>query len=182
MWTREKMRQRSIYFGLLLWVVLLSEAVSQESAKIGALRISSPAFTHQGQIPGKYGCAGANINPPLKIENVPAEAKSLALIFDDKDAPRGTYVHWILWNIRPETEQIKEDSVPEGAIQGKNDFKKNNYGGPCPPTRPHRYVLKLYALDVRLDLSPESTAADFGKAIEGHLIAEAQWTGVYKRK
>jgi Raf kinase inhibitor-like YbhB/YbcL family protein len=87
-----------------------------------------------------------------------------------------------LWNIRPETEQIKEDSVPEGAIQGKNDFKKNNYGGPCPPTRPHRYVLILYALDVRLDLSPESSAADFGKAIEGHVIAQAQWAGVYKRK
>ena len=176
------MRQRSIYLGLLLWVVLLSEAVSQESAKIGALRVSSPAFNHQGQIPGKYGCAGANINPPLKIENVPAEARSLALIFDDKDAPRGTYVHWILWNIRPDTKQINEDSVPEEAIQGKNDFKKNNYGGPCPPTRPHRYVLIIYALDVRLDLSSESTTADLEKAIEGHVIAQAQWAGVYKRK
>ena len=91
-------------------------------------KISSSAFENSGQIPKKYTCDGVNVNPSLKIENVPSNTKSLALVFDDMDAPRGTYVHWILWNINPNIKEIKENSVPEGAVQGMNDFKKPNYG------------------------------------------------------
>lgn len=104
------------------------------------------------------------------------------MLIDDLDAPRGTYVHWILWNIDPMVKEIKEDSVPEGAVQGTNDFKKRNYGGPCPPSRAHRYLFKVFALDRRLDLGPDSTKMDLQKAMKGHVINEAQLIGRYKKK
>ncbi|MGA2955719.1 MAG: YbhB/YbcL family Raf kinase inhibitor-like protein [Thermodesulfobacteriota bacterium] len=172
----------SIYFILCVLVFPISESMSQEAGKTGILKISSPAFENNKPIPKKYTCDGVNVNPPLKIENVPREAKSLALILDDKDAPRGTYVHWILWGIHPGLAKIRENSVPEGAVQGRNDFKKNNYGGPCPPSRAHRYVFKAYALDVQMNLDPKSMKADLEKAMEGHIIARGEWVGVYKRK
>ena len=172
----------SIYFILCVLVFPISESMSQEAGKTGILKISSPAFENNKPIPKKYTCDGVNVNPPLKIENVPREAKSLALILDDKDAPRGTYVHWILWGIHPGLAKIRENSVPEGAVQGRNDFKKNGYGGPCPPSRAHRYVFKVYALDVQLNLDPKSMKADLEKAMEGHIIARGEWVGVYKRK
>ena len=168
----------SVVFSLLL---VVSNGIGQEAPKVG-FQISSPAFQNHKPIPPRYTCDGININPPLKIENTPKEAKSLALVFDDIDAPRGSYVHWILWNIDPGVKEIKENSVPEGAIQGLNDFKKNNYGGPCPPRRTHKYVFKVYALDVRLDLSPSSTKADLEKAMKDHILAQAQWTGTYKKQ
>ena len=161
---------------------LIPYAVSQEATRVRQFRISSSAFENQGNIPAKYTCDGENVNPPLKIENVPKEAKSLALIFDDLDAPKGSYVHWILWNISPETTEIKENSIPAGAVQGMNGFKKQRYGGPCPPTRPHRYVFRFYALDIHLDLKPEMTKKDLEKAIEGHVIQKAQIMGSFKRK
>ncbi len=155
--------------------------MSQEATQKGGFKISTSAFENNGQIPVKYACDGTNVNPPLKIENVPQGAKSLAMIFDDVDAPRGSYVHWILWNIDPNIKEIKENSVPEGAVQGMNDFKKQNYWGPCPPGRAHRYVFKIYALVIRLNLDPRSTKADLEKAMEGHVISEAQWIGKYKK-
>ncbi len=176
------MKHPIIYILLFLLVFPLSELTSKEAEKTGILKISSPAFENNKSIPKKYTCDGANVNPPLKIESVPQEAKSLALIFDDKDAPRGTYVHWILWDINPAIQEIKESTVPEGALQGMNDFKKNHYGGPCPPSRGHRYVFKVYALDVRLNLDPKSTKADLEKAMEGHVIGRGDLMGVFKRK
>lgn len=167
---------------IFLFVFLICSATGQESVKTGGLKISSPAFDNNGQIPSKYTCDGANVNPPLKIENVPRETKSLVLVFDDKDASRGTYVHWILWNIDHGIKEIKEHSIPEGAIQGMNDFKKNNYGGPCPPRRAHRYLFKVYALDVQLNLDPRSTQTDLEKAMKGHILSQAQLMGMYKRK
>jgi Raf kinase inhibitor-like YbhB/YbcL family protein len=166
---------------LIFQFFVVSYGIGQEAQKIG-FKISSPAFENNGKIPSPYTCDGVNINPPLKIENVPREAKSLALVFDDTDAPRGSYVHWILWNIDPGVKEIKENSLPEGAIQGTNDFKKQNYGGPCPPRRSHKYVFKIYALDTRLDLSSSSTKADLEKAMKGHILAQAQWMGTYKKK
>jgi Raf kinase inhibitor-like YbhB/YbcL family protein len=160
---------------------VVSHGIGQEAVKTG-FKISSLAFENNGQIPAKYTCDGTNVNPPLKIENTPSHAKSLALVFDDTDAPRGSYVHWILWNIDPGVKEIKENSVPEGAIRGMNDFKKNHYGGPCPPRRAHKYVFKIYALDTRLDLSPNSTKTDLEKAMKGHILAQAQWMGTYKKK
>ena len=96
--------------------------------------------------------------------------------------PGGTFVHWIVWNIDPEIGGLKEDSVPVGAVQGLDDFKKHNYGGPCPPSRAHRYVVRVFALDMRPALGPNSTKVDLQRAIQGHVIAEGQIIGRYKRK
>jgi Raf kinase inhibitor-like YbhB/YbcL family protein len=176
------MQQRLVCALSVFLILSSSYAMSQEGTELRPLKISSPVFDNNGQIPIRYGCGGENVNPLLEIENVPSKTKSLALIFDDQDAPKGSYVHWILWNIHPGTKEIKENSVPDGAVQGLNDFKKNKYGGPCPPKRPHRYVFKLYALDVRLQLSSKSTKAHLEKAMKGHIVAQAQLTGVYKRE
>ena len=155
---------------------------AQETGKSKALRITSPAFENNGTIPPKYGCDGSNVNPPVQIANLPPGTKSLALVFDDQDAPRGSYVHWILWNIDPAEKEIQENSLPRGAVQGRNDFKKNSYGGPCPPTRPHKYALKVYALDTLLELNPQSGKADLEKAMEGRILARGQLVGVYQRE
>lgn len=171
-----------IFFVLIFIILFVSTTMAEEVTQARKFKISSPAFENSGTIPKKYGCGGDNVNPPLRIENVPPEAKSMALIFDDQDAPGGRYVHWVLWNIDPRTKEIKEGSVPEGAVQGINDFKKNPYGGPCPPTRPHRYVFKVFALDSFLNLNSTSTKPGLEKAMEGHILSETQLKGTYKRK
>ncbi len=171
---------RAIVFIVVLFVFSVILSHGQEVSK-SSFNIFSPAFKNHGTIPSTYTCDGLNINPPLKIERIPSQTQSLALVFDDLDAPRGSYVHWILWNIDPNIKEIKEYSVPEGATQGLNDFKQNRYGGPCPPRRSHRYVFKLYALDCHLDLSPHATKTDLEKAMAGHILAQAQWMGVYQR-
>ena len=175
------MKRLLISTWFFLPVFLFSYTAGQSGTEKEGLKISSPAFEYDGEIPKKYTCDGANVNPRLKIENVPANTKSLALVFDDIDAPRGTYVHWVLWNIDPYLKEIKENSVPEGAVQGVNDFKKRHYGGPCPPGRAHKYVFRIYALDILLSLNPNLTKKDLEKAIEGHIISRAQLAGVYKR-
>ncbi len=175
------MRRLQISIAFFLQVFLFSYAMGQTVAKIEGLKISSPSFEDAGRIPKKYTCDGANVNPPLKIENAPLNAKSIALVFDDIDAPRGTYVHWIVWNIDPGLREIKENSVPEGVVQGTNDFKKRNYGGPCPPGRAHKYVFRIYALDTLLNLNPNGSKKDLEEAMEGHIISRAQLTGLYKR-
>jgi hypothetical protein len=149
---------------------------------MGTLKISSPVFENNGHIPSKYTCDGTDVNPALFIENVPADAKSLALIVDDPDAPMGTWVHWVSWDIDPGTVEIKENTLPKGARQGINDFKRNEYGGPCPPSGTHRYFFKLYALDSSLRLDPKSKKTDLEKAMKGHVIDESQIIGLYKRK
>ncbi len=164
---------------LALFGFSAASALSQEQ-KIGELRIASPVVDKD--IPRKYTCDGENVNPPLDFNHVPPQAISLALVLDDLDAPRGTFVHWIMWNIDPGIEGLTENSIPKGAVQGMNDFKKHKYGGPCPPSRAHRYVFKVFALDTRLNLGPNSTKGDFQKAIQGHVIAEAQMISRYGRK
>ncbi|MCL5022771.1 MAG: YbhB/YbcL family Raf kinase inhibitor-like protein [Nitrospirae bacterium] len=161
---------------------LVSTASSKEGVKMETLRISSPAFENNGSIPGKYTCDGMDVNPPLRIANVPAGARSLALIVDDPDAPRGTWVHWVVWNIGPKTLEIGENTVPKGALQAVNDFKRHQYGGPCPPSGTHRYFFKLYALDAMLNFSANSGKAGLEKAMEGHIIARAEIVGLYKRQ
>ncbi len=145
------------------------------------MKITSPAFGNMQEMPEKYGCKGANVNPALAIEGIPKNAKSLALIVDDPDAPAGTWVHWVVWNI-PITSEIKENSVPSGAVQGKNDFGKNSYGGPCPPSGTHRYFFKLYALDTLLNLREGASKKDLENAMKDHIIAEAKLVGLYGRK
>ena len=171
-----------IFFVLIFIILFVSTTMAEEVTLARDFKISSPAVENGGTIPKKYGCGGGNVNPPLMIENVSTEAKSMALIFDDQDAPGGSYVHWVLWNIEPGTKEIKEGSVPEKAVQGINGFKKNSYGGPCPPTRPHRYVFRVFALDTLLNINPTSTKLDLEKAMEGHILREAQLKGTYKRK
>ncbi len=146
------------------------------------LKISSTAFNQKGHIPEKYTCDGADINPPLKIENVPAGTKSLALIVDDPDAPAGTWVHWVVWNIDPSTREINENSVPGGASQGMTDFRRQTYGGPCPPSGTHRYFFKLYALDSLLTPGPRATKTAVENAMQGRILAQAELVGLYARK
>ncbi len=145
------------------------------------LNVTSPAFQDGESIPRQYTCDGKDVNPSLVFGNIPREAKSLALIVDDPDAPGRVWVHWVVWNIDPKTKEIKEGSSPSGAIQGKTDFGKNRYGGPCPPSGTHRYYFKLYALDAFLDINSNSTKADLERAMKGHILAEGMLMGRYKR-
>jgi Raf kinase inhibitor-like YbhB/YbcL family protein len=167
---------------LLPFIFFVPGVVGKEMVRKDTLTVSSPVFKTNGTIPSKYTCDGVNVNPPLSIEHVPAGTKSLALIVDDPDAPAGIWVHWVLWNIRPETKEVRENSVPKGSQQGINDFRKHPYSGPCPPSGTHRYVFKIYALDTILTISPEATKADLEKAMKGHIIEQAHTIGLYKRK
>ncbi|HTG82988.1 MAG TPA: YbhB/YbcL family Raf kinase inhibitor-like protein [Geobacteraceae bacterium] len=163
-------------------VFFATGALGKEVKTMEGLRISSPAFANSGGIPAKYTCDGADESPPLSIEGVPAEAKALALIVDDPDAPVGTWVHWVVWNIPPETRMVGENALPPGAAQGKNDWGRNSYGGPCPPSGSHRYFFKLYALDTTLALDASTTKKELEKAMKGHVVAQAETVGVYRRR
>lgn len=177
------MTGKAIYFASVIIVIfLVSDTSGKEGMMMGQMKISSSAFENNGNIPKKYTCDGADINPPLKIEGVPVEAKSLALIVDDPDAPRGTWVHWVVWNIDPKTVEIQENNVPKNSVQGMNDFEKRDYGGPCPPSGTHRYFFKLYALDSLLNFSSDAGKAGLEKAMKGHILAEAQIIGLYRRQ
>ena len=143
------------------------------------LLVKSPAFENNKLIPVKYTCDGADVNPPLTIEGVPEETETLVLIVDDPDCPTGTFDHWIVWNISPTTYKIEENTVP--GIEGMSTFRKHAYGGPCPPYGTHRYFFKVYALDTQLDLKPDSTKKDVEKAMEGHILAEGELVGLYRR-
>lgn len=145
------------------------------------MELTSPAFEHNQTIPSRYTCDGEEVNPPLVIADVPSNAKSLALIVDDPDAPGGTWVHWTVWNIDPRTAEIAENSVPSGATEGTTSFGKTGYGGPCPPSGTHRYFFKLTALDIALDLPPNTTARDLKKAMEGHILESVERIGLYQR-
>ena len=147
---------------------------------MGELKLTSTAFGNNENIPAKYTCDGEDVSPSLGIEGIPAEAKSLVLIVDDPDAPVGVWDHWILWNI-PLVSSIEEGKVPSGAVRGMNDFKKLDYGGPCPPSGTHRYVFKLYALDDMLDLAEGAGKEDVEKAMEGHIVAQTKLIGLYAR-
>jgi Raf kinase inhibitor-like YbhB/YbcL family protein len=138
------------------------------------MKITSPAFAEGGIIPQKYTCAGKNINPPLMIENAPENAKSLVLIVDDPDAIGGTFTHWILLNINSNTKEIKENSIAEEAVLGRNDFGEAKYGGPCPPSGFHRYFFKVYALDANLVFSGAPNRSQADKMMENHILGQGQ--------
>lgn len=152
------------------------------------IQLTSSAFGEGQSIPEKYTCDGADISPPLKWTSVPQGAKSLALVCDDPDAPAGTWVHWVLYDIPPAVTELPErvpttETIPNGAKQGVNDFKRIGYGGPCPPRgNPHRYFFKLYALDAETQLKAKATKKELVRAMEGHILAEVQLMGTYKRK
>jgi Raf kinase inhibitor-like YbhB/YbcL family protein len=146
-----------------------------------AMNIQSSAFQHNQFIPSKYACEGEDINPPLSISDVPAGAKSLALIMDDPDAPMATWVHWLVWNINIATTEILENTVPQGAVEGDTSWNRPGYGGPCPPSGTHRYFFKLYALDTTLDLVSGADKSQLEAAMEGHIVAQAEFIGLYSR-
>lgn len=144
------------------------------------MKLTSIAFGQNQSIPPKYTCDGANVNPPFRVEEVPEKAMSLALIVDDPDAPFGVWDHWIVWDISPATVEIPENTVP--GIQGRNGWSRSEYGGPCPPRGAHRYFFKLYALDTELDLEAGAKKKALKNAMKGHILAEAELVGVYRRQ
>ena len=157
-------------------VVLIAGSLLAAGAK---MKITSSAFQESGNIPQKFSCVGSDVNPPLHFDGVPAGAKSLALIVDDPDAPSGLFTHWIVWNIDPKTNEIAENSVPQNAIRGTNDFGKTGYGGPCPPSGTHRYYFKIFALDQSLTLKAGAKRKEVEAAMRGHTIAQGELMGRY---
>ncbi len=144
------------------------------------MQIGSPLFNHNGIFPNDYTCDGEGMSPPLVFADVPEEARSLALILRDPDAPAGTYYHWVVWNIDPKTKTIDADSVPAGATQGATTDKHNFYIGPCPPSGTHRYYFDLYALDVKLNLPEATTGPQLKAAMEGHILERAELMARYR--
>ena len=162
--------------------ILSTEALGKEVRNMEKLTVRSATFSEGAAIAAKYTCDGDDVSPPLAIGATPAGTKSLALIMDDPDAPGGTWVHWVAWNIPPQTREIPENGMPAGAHQGHNNWKRNGYGGPCPPSGTHRYYFRLYALDTTLTLAPSATKADLERVMEGHVLAAGQLMGTYKRR
>ena len=151
------------------------------------IKITSTAFENNGLIPAKYTCDEENISPPLQWEQIPEETKSIALICDDPDAPMGTRVHWILFNLPKETRELTEnipvsDTLANGGSQGITDFGRAGYGGPCPPSGTHRYFFKIYALNTKIDMDSSADKSQLLKAMEGHVISQGQLIGKYKRQ
>ena len=155
--------------------------------KTMTINITSTAFEEGGMIPKPYTCDGKDMSPPLAWTSIPEGTKSLALICDDPDAPGGTWVHWVLFNLPADVKELPENVPPKKTLendakQGKNDFRKIGYGGPCPPGGTHRYYFKLYAVDTVLDANPGITKQELLNAMEGHILAEGQLMGKYTRQ
>ncbi len=175
------MARLSVAFIFFMLSLFQPGNLPREVIGMGALTITSPAFNNNEQIPKKYTCDGKDVSPPLSLGNIPPEAKSIALVVDDPDAPAGVWVHWVVWNIGTATREIVEGTVPTGAMQGRNDFGKSSYGGPCPPSGTHRYFFKVYALNTTLNLPANSSKSDVEKAMKGHVVSEGHLVGLYKR-
>jgi Raf kinase inhibitor-like YbhB/YbcL family protein len=146
------------------------------------MRITTPAFSERRPIPERFTADGKNVSPPLNISGVPREAKSLALIVDDPDTPMGAWDHWLVWNIKPDTKTIPENTVPRGAVVGSNDAGTAKYVGPSPPRGTHRYVFRLYALDKKLDLPAAANRQSLEEAMQPHIIAKSELLGRYARE
>lgn len=151
------------------------------------IKITSPAFGEGDMIPEKYTCDGIDVSPPLAWASIPEGTKTFALICDDPDAPIGTFVHWVLFNLPSNTNELLENvphdkELGNGAKQGRNGFRKIGYGGPCPPRGTHRYYFKIYALDTELDLKAGIKKKKLLKAMEGHILDKGQLMGKYKRR
>ena len=141
--------------------------------------MKSSVFEANKPIPKKYSCRGEGINPPLSIDGVPKEAKTLALLMDDPDAPMGTFDHWVVWNIPASTKSIGEKTVP--GTEGLNGMRKKGYTGPCPPSGTHRYFFKVYALDTELKLPDKTTKREVEAAMQGHILAKGELIGLYSK-
>jgi Raf kinase inhibitor-like YbhB/YbcL family protein len=148
--------------------------------------LTSSAFEHEGTIPTKYSCDGQDISPPLSWSDPPEGTESFVLIADDPDAPAGTWVHWVLYNIPTDARELPEalpaqDTLADGSLHGRNSWGRNDYGGPCPPSGTHRYLFKLYALDTTLELEPGAKKTKVLNAMEGHILAQTELMGTFSR-
>jgi Raf kinase inhibitor-like YbhB/YbcL family protein len=161
-----------------LLCILILFCVSLE----GTMKLISPAFSHNEPIPTQYTCDEANISPALVWSDAPADTKSFALIIDDPDAPAKVWVHWVLFNIPANMNNLEENTSSKAFLQGSTDFNMQHYGGPCPPSGTHRYHFTLYALDTNLDLPAGSTKEQLLKAMHGHILEQATLMGTYQRK
>jgi Raf kinase inhibitor-like YbhB/YbcL family protein len=182
-------RKIAVLTGFLLCISTLFPGKLFSQAKGGAMavQISSPAFSAGESIPKKFTCDGPDVSPQLKWNDPPAKTQSFALIMDDPDAPVGTWVHWVLYDLPANTRELpegvaKQEELSGGTRQGRNDFGRIGYGGPCPPPgKPHRYFFKLYALDTKLNLKAGASKADVERAMKGHILAQAELIGKYGR-
>lgn len=170
---------KAYFVSFLAFVVAAACAMADPET---ALKLTSGDFISGGTIPARYTCDGSNDTPSLRISQIPAETKSLALVMDDVDAPTGTVTHWIAWNITPDTTEFIPGSVPNGVIQGTNDTGKTGYTGPCPTSGEHRYFFRLYALNIVPELSKAAVRSAFDEAIAGHILGEATLQGNYAKK
>lgn len=172
----------------LFWILVFAacrrpEAASAPESQTGPsvrMVLTSSAFADSGVIPAKHSCDGGDVVPPLSWSGAPPATRSFALVVDDPDAPGGTWDHWVVFDIPPTVASIEEGKVPAGIV-GTNSWKKQSWGGPCPPDREHRYFFRLYALDTLLRLPATSTKRDVEEAMKGHILAEGQLIGRYDR-
>jgi len=160
-----------------------------EAESAPRLSIRSPAFSDGGRIPRQYTCDGADSSPPVEWTGAPEKTRTFALVCNDPDAPRGDWVHWVVFDLPATSKGLPENAAPNGreklagsGTQGRNDFGKIGWGGPCPPSGSHRYTFRLYALDTELGLAPEATREQLVKAMQGHVLAQAQMTASYARE
>jgi Raf kinase inhibitor-like YbhB/YbcL family protein len=165
--------------GTILVMILLAFSLVHAQEGGAKMKISSPEFQNNQLIPKKFTCQGDDINPALIIQDIPVGTETLALIMDDPDAPMGTWVHWVVFNI-PVIAKIQEDSIP--GEQAMNNFGSADYGGPCPPSGTHRYFFKIYALDAQLDSSLVRDKKSLEKAMQTHILANAELIGLYKKQ
>ena len=181
------MRNKIILISCLLFFIgIIFLTFSNANAEGGIMKLTSPAFDEGGMIPEKYTCDGTDLSPPLNWDSIPEKTKSLALICDDPDAPMGTWVHWVYYDIPTSAQGVPEnigadDRPGIGGVQGINDFRRIGYGGPCPPGGTHRYFFKLYALDTLLNLPPGATKKQLIRAMENHIVGSVQLMGKYRR-
>jgi Raf kinase inhibitor-like YbhB/YbcL family protein len=173
-------------YSLILFILLCIYHSNNQPSGGKIMEIRSSAFTDGGFIPGKYTCDGMDVSPPLQWSDVPEGTKSFALICDDPDAPVGIWIHWVLYNLPGSTRELAGNVPPRevlenGAMQGRNDFRRIGYGGPCPPRGVHRYYFRIYALDKSLDVDAGISKKELTGAMKGHILAEAQLMGKYQR-
>lgn len=173
----------------IIWVLTLQPGVTATAAGEASMpfTISSPSFSNAASIPRKFSCQGADVSPQLTWSEPSTPTKTFALLVDDPDAPVGNWNHWTMWNVPPSLHGLpegmsKDARLPDGTEQGRNDFNKTGYNGPCPPAgKPHRYYFKLFALDTRLDLKADSGKKELEAAMKGHIVAQAELMGTYRR-
>jgi hypothetical protein len=177
----------AVLIGVLLVSGCGSTASPSPADTTATLELTSPAFAPGETIPERYTCDGQDVSPPFSWSAPPEGTESIALIVDDPDAPMGTWVHWVLFNIPADKRSLSEgvpaqDQLPDGSLHGRNSWKRREYGGPCPPSgSTHRYVFQLFALDTELDLEAGATKKQVLSATEGHVLAQGELTGKYGR-